>query len=283
MATRPAAVAGTWYPANPKALAHDVDGYLDAVPGVPDGEIRAIIAPHAGLMFSGPIGAYVYKAIAAQHYDVAVLIGPSHYIGFDGVAIYPEGAFDTPLGPAVIDQPTAATLSQSGPIVSMPEVHAREHSLEMQLPFLRRVCPDLRIVPLLMGAQRRSTIEHLAICLAGALRDRQALLIGSTDLSHYFDARTAASLDGEVVALVDRFDVDGLMRVFEGYPENDRGRFVGCGMGPALSVMIAARMLGARSARVLRYGHSGEISGDHDGVVGYMAAAIGNVGDWKAA
>jgi MEMO1 family protein len=281
MATRPAAVAGTWYPANPSALTHDVDGYLDAVRGGCDGEIRAILAPHAGLMFSGPIGAHAYKAIAALPYDVAVLVGPSHFIGFDGVALYPQGAFATPLGPAVIDEATAATLSQSGPIVSMPDVHAREHSLEMQLPFLRRVCPDLRIVPLLMGAQRRSTIEHLAISLANALRNRQALLIGSTDLSHYFDARTAARLDGEVVALVDQFDVDGLMHLFERYPESDRGRFVGCGMGPALSVMMAARMLGARSARVLRYGHSGEISGDDQGVVGYMAAAIGNVGERK--
>jgi MEMO1 family protein len=279
MTTRAAAVAGTWYPAHPEALTRDLDGYLDAATANCDGEIRAIIAPHAGLMFSGPIGAYAYKSIATQRYDVAVLVGPSHFVGFEGVAIYPDGAFATPLGPIMIDEDTAATLSQSGPIVSMPAVHAREHSLEMQLPFLRRVYPDLPIVPLLMGEQRRSTIEHLAVSLSSALRGRQALLVASTDLSHYFDAQTAAKLDGEVVAHVDRFDVNGLLAVFERYRESDRGRFVGCGMGPALSVMMAARTLGARRARVLRYGHSGEISGDYDGVVGYMAAAIGNFTD----
>jgi len=276
MATRAAAVAGTWYPAHPEALTRDVDGYLDAATADCVGDIRAIIAPHAGLMFSGPIGAYAYKSIATRTYDVAVLVGPSHFVGFEGVAIYPEGAFATPLGPAMIDEGTAAALSQSGPIVPMPAVHAREHSLEMQLPFLRRVCPHLPIVPLLMGEQRRSTIEHLAVSLSSALQDRQALLVASTDLSHYFNAQTAATLDGEVVAHVDRFDVNGLFAVFERYRESDRGRFVGCGMGPALAVMLAARTLGARTARVLRYGHSGEISGDYDGVVGYMAAAIGN-------
>lgn len=276
MATRPAAVAGTWYPASAGALTREVDGYLDAASPECAGRIRAIIAPHAGLMFSGPVGAYAYKAIAGQRYEVAVLVGPSHFVPFQGVALYPEGAFATPLGPVVIDPLTAASLGQSGPIVAMPAVHAREHSLEMQLPFLRRVCPDLPIVPLLMGDQTRSTIEHLAISLSGVLRTRQALLIASTDLSHYFDATTAAGLDGEVLSRVDRFDVTGLFEVFEGYREADRGRFVGCGMGAALSVLLAARTLGARDARVLRYGHSGEISGDHGGVVGYMAAAVGD-------
>ena len=279
MATRPAAVAGTWYPASAGALTREVDGYLADASVECGGEIRAIVAPHAGLMFSGPVGAYAYKAIAAQQYDVAVLVGPSHFVAFEGVAIYPEGAFATPLGPAVIDAATAATLSQSGLIAAMPSVHTREHSLEMQLPFLRRVCPDLPIVPLLMGQQERSTIEHLAVSLSGVLRDRRALLVASTDLSHYFDAKTAAGLDGEVLSRVDRFDVHGLFELFEGYREADRGRFVGCGMGPALSVMLAARTLGARTARVLRYGHSGQISGDLGGVVGYMAAAIGTLTD----
>ena len=276
MATRPAAVAGTWYPASAGALRREVDGYLEAASVEIAGEIRAIVAPHAGLMFSGPVGAYAYKVLATQRYDVAVLVGPSHFVGFEGVAIYPDGAFDTPLGPAAIDVATAARLGQSGPIVAKPSVHGREHSLEMQLPFLRRVCPDLPIVPLLMGEQTRSTIEHLAISLSGALRGRRALIVASTDLSHYFDAATATTLDGEVLSRVDRFDITGLFEVFEGYRENDRGRFVGCGMGPALAVMLAAQALGARQARVLRYGHSGEISGDLGGVVGYMAAAIGN-------
>jgi AmmeMemoRadiSam system protein B len=279
MAIRAAAVAGTWYPASAPALAKDVDAYLDAASTPPLGEIRAIVAPHAGLMFSGPVGAYAYKAIAGRQYDVAVLVGPSHFVAFDGVAVYPEGAFATPFGPVPIDAAIAAALTRLHLVKPLPAVHAREHSLEMQLPFLRRVFPDLPIVPLLMGSQTRTTIGQLAAALAETLPSHRAIVIASTDLSHYFDADTAWRLDGEVTGHVRRFDVDGLMDLFERYPETDRGRYVGCGMGPMLSVMSAARLLGARHARVLRYGHSGEVSGDYGGVVGYMAAAIGNFDD----
>jgi AmmeMemoRadiSam system protein B len=279
MVTRPAAVAGTWYPASAEALTREVDTHLDAATARCRGDIRAIVAPHAGIMFSGPVGAYAYKAVAAQHYDVAVLVGPSHFVRFDGVAAYPDGAFATPLGPALVDEATAAALSRFGSITAQPAVHAREHSLEMHLPFIRRLFPYLPIVPLLMGGQTRSTIDRLAAALAEVLRARRALLVASTDLSHYFNAETAARLDGEVATHVEQFDVDGLTRVFERYAEPDRGRFVGCGMGPLLSVMKAARALGARDARVLHYGHSGEISGDFGGVVGYLAAAFGTFVD----
>ena len=279
MATRPAAVAGTWYPGSAGALTREVDGYLDAAGPACRGDIRAIVAPHAGIMFSGPVAAYAYKAVAAASYDVAVLVGPSHFEHFDGVAVYPDGAFDTPLGAVPIDAATASALSRYALIAPKPAVHAREHSLEMQLPFLRRLLPELPIVPILMGAQTRSTIDVLAAALADVLRTRHALIVASTDLSHYFDATRAAELDGEVIGHVERFDVAGLHQVFERYPERERGRHVGCGMGPMLAVMAAARMLGARDARVLRYGHSGEVSGDHAGVVGYLAAAFGSFDD----
>ena len=131
MAIRPAAVAGTWYPASPGALTRQVDGYLDAARVECRGDICAIVAPHAGIMFSGPVAAHAYKAVAAKPYDVAVLVGPSHFVRFDGVALYPSGAFATPLGPALIDDATAASLGHFGVVTAQPAVHAREHSLEM--------------------------------------------------------------------------------------------------------------------------------------------------------
>jgi hypothetical protein len=145
----------------------------------------------------------------------------------------------------------------------------------MQLPFLGRLLPGLPIVPLLMGQQSRPTIERLAQALADGLASRRALLVASTDLSHYFDAATAATLDGDVCDCIADFSPERLLDVFERYPEGERGRHVGCGIGPAISVMMAARALGARQARVLRYAHSGEVSGDFDGVVGYLAAVLG--------
>ncbi len=278
---RPAAVAGSWYPGTHGALARDVDGYLAAVPAdaIPRGRLDAVIAPHAGLMFSGPVGAFAYRAAATcGPFETIILVGPSHFVAFDGVAVYPAGAFESPLGPAAIDEALAHELVAASPALhALPAAHAREHSLEMQLPFVRRLFPEARIVPMLMGYQTRETIEELARVLTGAAGN--VLMVASTDLSHYFDAARAEDLDGRVRACVAAFDPDRLMTLFEEYPEGERGRFVACGGGPAIAVMLAARARGARHGRVLKYMHSGEISGDNSGVVGYLAGALGNFTD----
>jgi len=276
---RPAAVAGTWYPGSAGALTRDVDAYLSAADRPPAGTVSAIVAPHAGLMFSGGVGAYAYKATSSTEFDVAVLVGPSHFVAFEGAALWPEGGFESPLGIARIDEDGARALTKSSVVQPMPEAHRREHSLEMQLPFLRRVHPDLPIVPLLIGFQHRDTIDALADAIVDAFAGRRPLLIASTDLSHYFDAKTAATLDGSVRDHMAAFDPEGLLATFEGYPEHERGRYVACGGGAAIAVMKAARGLGAVHGRVLKYAHSGEINGDYDGVVGYLAAAFGRFSD----
>lgn len=279
MAIRPAAVAGTWYPGSAGALAQEVDAYLAAADVAPEPAIRAVLAPHAGLMFSGPVGAYSYKAASGGAYDVAFIVGPSHFFGFDGLSVWPDGAFDCPLGAANVDAAAAAEILADPVAHVTPQAHRREHSIEMQLPFLRRVLPTVPIVPMLMGFQRRDTIEAAAAVLARVGRKRRSLLIASTDLSHYFDAPQAMMLDARVQELVRAFDADGLLRLFEEHPEPERGRYVACGGGAAIAVMKAARDLGATGGRVLKYAHSGEVSGDYDGVVGYLAAAFGNFAD----
>ena len=276
---RPTAVAGTWYPGTRDALTREVDDYLGAATVAIDGDVRAIIAPHAGIMFSGPVGAYAYRAIAGRDFDVAVLLGPSHFVAFEGAALWPDGAFETPLGRAIVDEEGARAVAASPVVQALPSAHKREHSLEMQLPFLKRVLPEVRIVPLLIGFQRRDTIEALANAIAAAFAGRRALLVASTDLSHYLDARTATTLDARVQQCVSAFDADALLELFEQYPEHERGQYVACGGGAAIAVMKAAKALGATRGRVLKYGHSGEISGDYDGVVGYMAAAMGTFAD----
>ena len=275
MPVRPAAVAGTWYPGHPEALIRDVDAYVDAASVQIRGRVQAIIAPHAGLMFSGPVAAHAYKAASASAYDVAFLVGPSHYVAFEGVSVWPSGSFESPFGPALVDTAAASELLQCPCAREFAPAHAREHCLEMQLPFLRRLLPDVAIVPVVMGDQTRETIEALAEALAASARPRRSLLVASTDLSHYFDAIRAASLDGAVLAHVSGFDPEGLLDRFERYPERERGRYVACGGGAAIAVMLASRLLGARHGRVLKYSHSGEVSGDHAGVVGYLAAALG--------
>ena len=252
-----------------------MDAYVDAAGAPHAGDVIGLFAPHAGLMFSGGVGAYSYKTAAQQPFDVAFVIGPSHFIGFDGVAVWPDGAFDSPLGPAPVDAASAAELLRHPVAQVMLEPHAREHSIEMQLPFMRRLLPAVPIVPALMGLQSRETILALADALTAAARGRRALLVASTDLSHYFDAKTAATLDARVQVCVNANDPDALLALFERYPEHERGRCVACGGGPAIAVMKAAAQLGAQQGRVLKYAHSGEISGDYDGVVGYLAAAFG--------
>ncbi len=276
MAIRAAAVSGSWYPGVPDALARDVGEYLAAASDGPGRGVHAIVAPHAGLMFSGPVGAYAYKAAAREDFDVAVLVGPSHFVAFEGAALWPEGGFECPLGLVPVDEAGAHALAAFPVVHALPAAHRREHSLEMQLPFLKTVFPRLPIVPVLIGQQSRATIEGLGTALGTAFAGRRALLVASTDLSHYFAAPIAATLDARVQQCVEDFDPEGLLHLFEQYPAAERGRYVACGGGAAIAVMLAARALGATAGRVLKYAHSGEVSGDYDGVVGYMAAAFGS-------
>ena len=267
---RRAAVAGSWYPGSAEALRRAVQKHLAEASPFDAPEVRAVVAPHAGLVYSGPVGAFAYAAVAGRPYDAVVLVGPSHYVAFDGVACVTRGVFETPLGMMPIEEELAGAIRAASRCTrELPEAHAREHSLEMQLPFLACVLPGKPIVPLVMGQQSRETVEDLAAALAVALQGRDVLLVASTDLSHYHPAATAAVLDGRVVDLVNRFDPDALLDLVERVPEH------ACGGGPAASVMLAARRLGARQARVLRYADSGDVSGDKGAVVGYMAAAIG--------
>lgn len=271
---RQAAVAGSWYPGTRGALEREVDGLLAAASVPASHDILAVISPHAGMMYSGGVAAYAYKAVSGQDIDTIALVGPSHYVGFDGVAVYARGGFETPLGVAEIDEQVASALMEASPVIrAHPAAHAREHSLEMQLPFIQRVLAA-RIVPLVIGYQVRETIVELAQALSTVLKGRRALIAASTDLSHYFSADEAERLDSRVTGFVSAFDPEGLLREFERYPEHERGRFVACGGGAAIAAMLAARALGAAQGRVLKYAHSGDVSGDRSAVVGYLAAAF---------
>jgi MEMO1 family protein len=274
MSIRRAIVAGTWYPGTASALAAAVDGYLAGIDGEAAGqltELVALIAPHAGLMYSGPVAAYAYQQLLDRSVGLVVLVGPSHFLRFEGVSIYRSGGFETPLGVAEIDEECASAIMAAAPIVhERAAAHTREHSLEMQLPFLKRVAPEARIVPLVVGRQTAETALELGEALGTVLSGRDALLVASTDLSHYHDAATAARLDRVVIGHVSRFDAGGLQRALDAEPEH------ACGGGPTVAVMRAARYLGARDAVILRYADSGDVSGDKSTVVGYLAAALGN-------
>jgi AmmeMemoRadiSam system protein B len=269
---RPAAVAGSWYPGSADAITREVDGYLEEAAVAPlPGRLVALVSPHAGLRYSGPVAAYGYSLLRGRRALCVVLVGPSHRVAFDGVAVHARGAWETPLGRAPIDEEVAAAVLAAGDGVAFEDdgLHREEHSLEMQMPFLQRLVPSLRVVPLLMGSQSREEVEALAEALATALAGRDVVLVASSDLSHYQPAPVANRLDGVVVGHLARFDDAGLMARLEAHHN------VACGGGPVVAVMRAARALGAGQAIVLRYADSGD-AGEHDKsrVVGYLSAAL---------
>jgi hypothetical protein len=269
---RRAAVAGSWYPGTASAITAEVDSYLEAARAAPPpGRLVALVSPHAGLRYSGPVAAYGYGLLrdGAEGLTV-VLVGPSHRAAFDGVAVHAHGGWETPLGRAAIDEEIAQALLDADRVVfDDPGVHRDEHSLEMQMPFLQRLLPGLRIVPVLMGSQSRDDVEALGAALGKALAGRRALLVASSDLSHYQPAAVANRLDAAVVDAVGRFDEESLLRRLETH-EN-----VACGGGPVVAVMKGARALGADGASVLKYGDSGDVGErDKSHVVGYLSAAF---------
>jgi len=292
---RPAAVAGSWYPGSADPLARVVDDYIDCAidrEQVDDREAPiAIVAPHAGLKYSGPVAAFAYRAVRHGSYDAAVLVGPSHFLGFSGVSIWPRGAWQTPFGAVQVAEDLARRIAAtSHEVIEHPLAHGREHSLEMQLPFLARLLPGVPIVPMLMGYQDRATAFALGEALASAIAKwtstggiatrsggpsgppdpapGRVLLVASSDLSHYEDAQTAQAMDAVVLREVEGLDPEGLMQALEQEPHH------ACGGGPIVAVLQAAKRLGATRARVLKYGDSGDVSGDKSSVVGYMAAGI---------
>ena len=269
---REPAVSGTFYPGNAEALAHDIEQYLSqAAPPEIKGEIKGLIAPYAGYMYSGPVAAWGYKALSGHRYDTVIVIAPSHRSYFSVAAILKRGGYRTPLGVVEIDEEFAADLlKQGGPIVSDLHAHQDEHSLEVQVPFLQYVLKDFRMVPLIMGAHDVDLCEELASALFRAIEGstKRFLVVGSTDLSHYYPYRHAIELDGHVVARLNSFDVQGLIQ------DLASEKCEACGAGPIITTMMLSRQLGADAGKVLKYANSGDVSGDKSTVVGYVSSVF---------
>lgn len=271
-AIRPPAVAGQFYSANAGTLRRDVEEMLAeanaaAIPheGTPIG----VISPHAGLMYSGPTAAYAYHALRDRTFDTAVLIGPSHRDLLQGATVYPGSAFQTPLGDVRIDADLAQSIVTAGGHVSFADKgHRAEHALEVQLPFLQCVSPDSSIVPITMGDQSSDACHELAEVLGATLAGRNVVLVASSDLSHYHPSDIARTLDGRVIDLVRSYQPELLIRLLE------EERVEACGGGPIVTVMMAARLLGATKAKILHSCNSGDVTGDTSGVVGYMSAVL---------
>ncbi|HOD66417.1 MAG TPA: AmmeMemoRadiSam system protein B [candidate division Zixibacteria bacterium] len=269
--TRPPAVAGSFYPGDSAELAAMIAGQLAAAPAAAiDGRIVAIVVPHAGLVYSGPIAAHAYKALAGRPIETAILCGPAHRYGFRGASVYGPGVtWQTPLGPVPCDDARIERLlGASSWLKVVPEAHLKEHGLEVQLPFLQTVLPGAHIVPIAMGYPDGHTVDGLTAALVAAARPPGAVLIASTDWQHYRPAAGGYPMDSLGLACLAAFDADALLRNLEAK------KVEACGGAGVVAVMRAARKLGADKVKILGYGDSGDLTGDKSSVVGYAAVAF---------
>jgi MEMO1 family protein len=267
---RKSIIAGSWYPGKPQTLQGQIRGFLRDVPESSiSGRLMALIVPHAGYVYSGGVAAYAYQLLSERPFSQVVVVAPSHRYPFKGASIDSKDGYETPLGVIPVDRKLGQEIAAESPLFQyVPNGHAQEHALEIQLPFLQEVLKSFSLVPIIQGSQDRATCLALAQALSKVLKDREVLLVASTDLSHFHSYRQARSLDQKVLDRVAAYDENGLMSDLEG------DQVEACGGGPMVTVMKTARLLGADGTRVLHYANSGDITGDHSGVVGYMAAAV---------
>ncbi len=286
-------LAGSWYPASKAQLEDQLKSYLDAAkPEKIDGKTIAIIVPHAGYLYSGPVAAYGYKAVEDKEIKTVIVLGFSHRKYLDGVSIYGGNSWKTPLGEIAVDMAMAEKIISSNPRFRyQKELFSDENSVEMQIPFIQVALGKMgqspsafvktsadksgtvpifpKIVPIAFGSQNYSDAQALAAVLADLIRGRSGyLIVASTDLSHYHPYQDANSIDKRTIDTLDR------LKAKEFYDEARVGVCELCGLMPVTTSLLVAQSLGYDKIKTLKYANSGDITGDKAKVVGYVSSVI---------
>lgn len=272
--TRPSPIAGTWYPAKADQLADMVDSYVhQAEFARPKGQVVGVITPHAGYRYSGKTAGYAFRAVQDLSVDLVAVLSPFHNYHPSPFLTTAYGAYWTPLGEIPVDREAVemlngALLDECGmglaPIVNDPE-----HSLEIELPFLQRTLSGpFRLLPIMLRPQPQNLTKSLGMSLASVLTGRRALLVASTDLSHFYQEIDANRLDREMLRKIEAFSPEGALQAEE------TGAGFACGVHAVSAVLWAARQLGANEVKILHHSTSAEETGDRSSVVGYGAAVV---------
>ena len=265
---RHAVVAGRFYPGDPDDLRAEANSYLAQMNQTP---IRALgcIAPHAGYMYSGHVAGAVFARVEVP--QRCIVLCPNHTGMGRALAIMSEGAWQTPLGDVPIDAELAAALKRSFPALNEDSAaHRAEHAAEVELPFLLLRQPALRFVPIALGTRQFEVLEQLGIALAEVISAQSGpvLIVASSDMNHYESDALTRVKDHRAIERILSLDPRGLFDVVT------QQEISMCGFGPAVAMLTAARQLGAKSAELVKYATSGDISGDRDTVVGYAGVVI---------
>jgi AmmeMemoRadiSam system protein B len=258
---RPAAVAGSFYPAAAVALRREIGELLGSIGTAAIAPVpKALIVPHAGYIYSGPIAAAGYRQLAPARKRITrvVLLGPSHFVGFHGLAADSTVGWETPLGTVPIDRPVVERLIRAGLIGVLDTAHAREHSLEVQIPFLQAALSEFALVPIVADD---APLEAVAALLDALWAGRETLIVVSTDLSHYLDYRSCQETDRQTADAIERLDPSAL------------GSESACGRVPLRGLLATAKRRGMSIAR-LDLRNSGDTAGPRGRVVGYGSWAL---------
>jgi len=271
---RPAA-AGQFYPLSMTDLHDALEGcFLHSLgpgqltPSHDRVDYFGAVVPHAGYTYSGPIAAHAYYALSSMHRpDLVVILGPNHWGIGSSVSVYPEGAWDTPLGRVEIDSAAAKYLAETSSIADLDaSAHRQDHCIEVQLPFLQYIYGrGFKILPVILVLQDYTTATELGQALASLARRQSTLLIASSDFTHYEPRMEALDKDSRLIDMVLSLDVPKFYRILE------RLNISACGYGAIAAVMAAVKELGAADGRLLKYGTSGDVTGDYSSVVGYSS------------
>ncbi|BAM69293.1 MEMO1 family protein [Methanothermobacter sp. KEPCO-1] len=278
MIRRPA-VAGAFYERDPEALRRRIEWCFNHELG-PGGlpvrgsarDIKGVIAPHAGYMYSGPVAAHAYHEMVSDGIpETFVIICPNHTGMGSGVSLMQRGAWETPLGVVDIDSELAEVIVRESGIIDIDgTAHLGEHSCEVHVPFIQYFTDRFRIVPITMWMQDQETATDVGHAVAAAIErtERDAVVIASTDFTHYSPADVAGSIDSRIIERITEMDDTGMYGVITELNATM------CGYGPVAASITASRMLGASECRLLKYATSGDITGDQSSVVGYASLVL---------
>lgn len=263
-----------WYPKDPAVLRANIEQYLNnaKIKEPVNTKIYGIIVPHAGHIYSGQVAASAFKCIDKLAPELVVVVSPSHFVGGADLIVSSHDAYSTPFGNIEIDTVLLNTiikrLRDEYDINTLKVANDPEHSIEVELPFLQLIYSDFKLIPVMIRNQSDHVCRALGHVLTEMLGSQNSILIASSDLSHYFNQKTANRMDDEIINRIEDLDPEAVLEA----DENGVGQ--ACGVGAIASVLWAAKEQGAKSAKVMSYATSGDVTGDYDGVVGYVSVVL---------